>query len=178
MKDLTLLRPFDLEAAKRGDPLLYESHRAIFTAGPNAAGECVFDIEDRGFIVVGTNCRVALSTIKMAPLAWVEDRPVYAGDNLCFLDKREGIARGIREGFLIFEPSVGFPEYQLPESFTWNKPQVKLTLTVDEALAIYVEGRKFAYRFPGQNPYLENTVEGLLWNFGCRLQELEKPGQI
>jgi len=174
MKDLTLLRPFDLEAAKRGDPLLYESHRAIFTAGPNGVGEYVFDVETRGFMVAGSKCSVTFSSVKMAPLAWVEDRPLYVGDKLFFSDGREGFARGIRAGFLIFEPKVGFPEYQLPESFTWNKQQVKSTLTVDEALAIAGEGRKFAYRFPGQNPYPESTVEGLLWNFGSRLQELEK----
>lgn len=78
-KDYSLLRPFDLEAAKRGEPTCwYDGTVASFVAASDAANEFhCFRIDEEGRLRMASG-----SDVRMAPLAWVEGRPVYAGDVL------------------------------------------------------------------------------------------------
>lgn len=88
-KDYSLLRPFDLEAAKRGEAICWinnEQHQE-YVAGPDSAGDIVF-IAKGGYGEFGFRQE---SHFRMAPLAWVrvsaDDptlRPVYKGDVLWY----------------------------------------------------------------------------------------------
>lgn len=76
-KDYSLLRPFDIEAAKRGEKVCCidgAPRTLILEAGPD--GEHVFkSLSGNCFLSDG-------SSLRMAPLAWVEGKPVYKGDVL------------------------------------------------------------------------------------------------
>lgn len=83
-KNLELLRPFDLESAKAGTLLCSEA--AIlngepawkYAAGPDASGRIVaVKISDGNFAAASRP-----EAFRMAPLCWVEGRPVYQGDRL------------------------------------------------------------------------------------------------
>lgn len=83
--DKTLLRPFDLEAAKSGAELLLHGTDTICTyvAGPDPFGRIVVKINDNGAFIF----RDKEGDLKMAPLCWVRRSlsdaamlPVYRGD--------------------------------------------------------------------------------------------------
>ena len=159
-----LLRPFDLEAAKRGDLLLTDyfdgARRSMFTAGPNAQGEHIFDIEGHGFVVVGGRCRATLSNFYMAPICWVEDRPVYKGDTLYqnypSLVAPRIVASGNEDRIVDTNGNWNGLRH-----FNWNKQQVKSTLTADDAERIVVEGR-LSRAESRPNKYSAGTVENVL----------------
>jgi len=76
------LRPFDLEAAKAGVPVQLIGHTPIkmtYVAGPDSAGKYIFTVPD-GRFTRPESCEV--ERLRMAPLAWLEGRPVYKGDRL------------------------------------------------------------------------------------------------
>lgn len=81
-KDYSLLRPFDLEAARAGEPIcaLVNGGTKVaprtFVAGPDSMGYFVVVPED-GCYRFGR-----AHEYRMAPLYWVEGRPVYPGDVL------------------------------------------------------------------------------------------------
>jgi len=82
-KDYSLLRPFDLEAAKAGALLTKQgpvnsSAKSPFTlaAGPGTDGDCAVQDALGNIWVCHGDC------LCMEPLAWVEGRPVYKGDVL------------------------------------------------------------------------------------------------
>lgn len=77
-KDYSLLRPFNLEAAKRGEPICFSSGAEItrFIDGPDSVGDLVFVVPDGQFYITRKKA------IRMAPICWVEGRPVYRGDVL------------------------------------------------------------------------------------------------
>ena len=87
-KDYSLLRPFDLEAAKTGTPLIeiYMHESKVITdeeigtyiAGPNNLNEYVISFSTSGYVIY----TVSIKDVRMAPLAWVEGKPVYKGDVL------------------------------------------------------------------------------------------------
>ena len=87
-KDYSLLRPFDLEAAKRGEPILWIDHPIRWVA-----------LSDK--------------ELRMAPLCWVEGRPVYKGDVLYRPGINDGpvvaLEIGNEEGdiYLSFEDDAG-----------------------------------------------------------------------
>lgn len=79
-KDYSLLRPFDLEAAKSGELFVFNDCGELlprkFIAGPDIDG---------GVVVQDTDGRFQVSQslpYNMAPLCWVEGKPVYKGDVL------------------------------------------------------------------------------------------------
>lgn len=77
-KDYSLLRPFDLEKAKAGEAICYYqdgTHREFIT-GPDDHGYFVIKSQD-GWFRFGKH-----EDYRMAPLAWVEGKPVYKGDVL------------------------------------------------------------------------------------------------
>lgn len=74
--DYSLLRPFDIYAAKRGDTLFdLFGGRVHFVDGPDNGGKFAVRIDGHFASVLGDQLR-------MAPLGWVEGRPVYKGDVL------------------------------------------------------------------------------------------------
>ena len=76
-----LLRPFDLEASKPGAPahLVGRNIPLTYVAGPDSAGKYIFTVSD-GRFARPESCD--LERLRMAPLAWLEGRPVYKGDHL------------------------------------------------------------------------------------------------
>lgn len=82
-KDYSLLRPFDLEAAKAGALM---TDIGIGTCNVEAAWRYVAGPDFNGNIIVerlrdGSFANPASTSIfRMAPLCWVEGRPVYPGD--------------------------------------------------------------------------------------------------
>ena len=90
--DYSLLRPFDLEAAKRGESIcLRNGNEAKFLAHEQGHSY----LKDWGVIVLsphgisthsenGLRWRDGTSSydLCMAPLCWLEDKPVYKGDKL------------------------------------------------------------------------------------------------
>ena len=87
-KDHSQLRPFDLEAAKAGAKLFY-------TITVNGETECTFiDADEDGWVCVryeqfGLSLHRPAnvkSYMRMAPLCWVEGKPVYKGDVLYWKD--------------------------------------------------------------------------------------------
>lgn len=76
-KDYSLLRPFDLEKAKQGEPICwYLNSMVVLFVGISINKEVVYKNQD-DFI-----CFTNADKIKMAPLCWLEDKPVYKGDIL------------------------------------------------------------------------------------------------
>lgn len=80
-KNLSLLRPFDLEKAKAGEPICNASGEPRkFDNGPDEDGMIgVFYVDGSG---LGRSVWGRPNDYRMAPLGWVDDRPVYEGDNL------------------------------------------------------------------------------------------------
>ena len=125
--DYSLLRPFDLEAAKAGEELVCSHDGGLrkYVAGP--------DTEDK--IIVADASGVFQKSVyyrehyAMAPLAWVEGKPVYKGDVLyikCLSDKTTitGICNQTDKtlGKLLQCTSHGAI---WEENLTWNPPKVK-----------------------------------------------------
>jgi hypothetical protein len=82
MKNHRLLRPFDAAAAARGERICNFCGDELwdFVAGPDSVGNLVVKIKDDGRYVDPKKCPV--SGFRMAPLCWVEGKPVYKGDTL------------------------------------------------------------------------------------------------
>lgn len=82
-KAFSRLRPFNLEAAKRGEPICwYDDGERVRYIGQSAAhdgGACVEFLEGE---CVGQFETYAPIYLRMAPLCWVEGKPVYKGDRL------------------------------------------------------------------------------------------------
>jgi hypothetical protein len=75
-KDYSLLRPFNLEAAKAGEAICYDNAiRCKYIAGPDRVGSIAYEGYD-GLLYTATY------GFRMAPLAWCEGKPVYKGDVL------------------------------------------------------------------------------------------------
>lgn len=121
-----LLRPFDLEAAKRGDLLTDVcGNEYTFVAESGPDGDHAIRQKSDGNVFVDR-----ASALRMAPLAWVEGKPVYPGDVLYYNEKSEyliGEARTVdslhKSGRgLVFTNSQWGPFDEL----TWAAPKVPL----------------------------------------------------
>ncbi len=78
-KDYTLLRPFDAEKAKAGEPICY------YDASPRTLAAVPDSRNDPHICVKSGDGRLGLEParhFRMAPLAWVDGKPVYKGDVL------------------------------------------------------------------------------------------------
>jgi len=70
-KDYSLLRPFDLEAAKRGEKICNGNETILrFTAGPHIKNNSVVTENEFGFFTIHKD------SLFMLPLAWVEMQEV------------------------------------------------------------------------------------------------------
>jgi hypothetical protein len=117
-KDYSPLRPFDLEAAKRGDAICWSGNGSFpgkYLAGPDKANEIAFQDSDGDLYVAHTE------KFAMAPLAWVEGRPVYRGDVLwCRFGNRHVIVK-VDGDQVWFESETWLDRKEL----TWTPPAVK-----------------------------------------------------
>jgi hypothetical protein len=132
-KDYRLLRPFDLEAAKRGENIAFigvELEPREFIAGPDSNGTIIIKDDTGQF-----QSSVSYPYV-MLPITWVEGRPVYNGDVLYYrnskvsicvtgLNKHDG--KGLN-GQLI-ESCEGFTKdedmWAPVDCWTWQKPKTK-----------------------------------------------------
>ena len=86
-KNYSLLRPFDLEAAKRGELVCWgDGDGPLRYVGKATGGAYAACFEWIGGTHNGTFETYARGDLRMAPLCWVEGRPVYKGDTLYFDD--------------------------------------------------------------------------------------------
>jgi len=123
-KDYSLLRPFDEAAAKRGEMICYKStpgtNIKTFLAGPDAYGYIAY---------VGSNDKLYTGRVAdfcMAPLAWVEGKPVYPGDTLYWRPEgRKFVARAV-EHDCGNEWVIGTDDCNyLTENITWTPQMMK-----------------------------------------------------
>lgn len=118
MKNYNLLRKFDLEAAKSGQPCCYddESGARYYVAGPDE-GDLVCTSEK-------TNGNLRLDDLKelrMKPLCWVEDKPVYVGDMLYY------ISGSILVSGFSFTGLLEYGSFRIhPDGCSWKKPGRKV----------------------------------------------------
>jgi hypothetical protein len=129
-KKYELLRPFDLEAAKRGDVVCGSSGEITRFVGESNSGDniaiCEYYMKVNGChgLTVGY---FDFSVLRMEPLAWVEDYPVYRGDLLYYLDSMAGWQEFIahdggingEEVYLQFEAAM---TGVYVKNLTWKKP--------------------------------------------------------
>lgn len=83
-KNLKLLRKLDFDKLKPGDALCDTLGRPdwIFVAGPDTQNRVICQYKTTGTF----NNPISVDELRMVPLAWVEDRPVYCGDMLYHTD--------------------------------------------------------------------------------------------
>lgn len=117
-KDYSLLRQFDLEAAKRGDPVcLPDGAPVAYVAGPNRLNTVVCQWRDEQFKLANRG------QLRMAPLCWVEDKPVYKGDVLWHIRRGRIVASHMIDGKFLCEE--GIDSGDRVENLTWTPPRVK-----------------------------------------------------
>lgn len=86
--DFSLLRPFDLEAAKRGEAICFNDgdgpleYLGTPVAGDRKNGDWAFRWVRSARPLTGNVAIYRAENIRMAPLCWVEGRPVYKGAKL------------------------------------------------------------------------------------------------
>lgn len=129
-KDYSLLMPFDLEAAKRGELVLFTEEAArcdVFVAGSPSGTHC-FSKPNGALYLANEN------NVRMAPLAWVEGRPVYKGDVLfghwkgswpsgyVITGQENGVPVGYRKG--IERQTLG-SRLSDDGDYSWIPPKVK-----------------------------------------------------
>lgn len=126
-KDYSLLRPFDLEAAKLGEKICYfeDGQLATFVGLSDQDDDdlCVRWEETLNGVMKDKYAMIQITLFRMAPLAWVEGRPVYKGDVLYGLGNEKS---GIAKEFGVFFDNggrCGWHEDHL--GFTWQKPKTK-----------------------------------------------------
>lgn len=132
-KDYSLLRPFDLEAAKAGEAICFKgvesSTSVTYVAGPDKAENIICDVG-------GYFKEYFHTALWMAPLAWVEGKPVYKGDVLYrpTLGPQKYVAERIERDddgdvFLRYANGGGSSWLEGPEDMgldvTWTPPKVK-----------------------------------------------------
>ena len=120
-KDYSLLRPFDLEAAKRDELITTlfldgEMVTHAFVTGPDDHGGFVVKTPD-GWFRFGKE-----SDYRMAPLAWVEGKPVYKGDVLYDRNGQKCVAKSITLGGTLESEETTLLRF-FPE-LTWNQPKI------------------------------------------------------
>lgn len=136
-KDTSLLRPFDLEAAKNGELLIctHDFTGREYVAGPDNSGRIIVKDNYGEFQL----SQYYNDHYRMKPLAWCEGKPVYKGDVLYWNNYRgykfvvgdgiiyDTIIKGLTydvSGELLYgeEGNSGVTANDL----TWSKPKQKV----------------------------------------------------
>lgn len=135
-KDYSLLRPFDLEAAKAGEIVQwYQDNSTLEYIGPSTSlGEAGCFKWLSGEDTTGTYEGYKAEQLRMAPLAWVEGKPVYKGDTLySHFFKSGGQSQDgsfTVTGYRVSDDSfyaaeISYTAATLVSSCSWNNPKVK-----------------------------------------------------
>lgn len=123
-KDYSLLKPFDLEAAKRGEKVLDNFNFLVeFVAEGGSDGEHCWRRNSNNLFVATSE------EFSMAPLAWVEGKPVYKGDKPyafegLYKGKQVTIEGEYSENALAVKSQFSNANV-LIDNLTWNLPKVK-----------------------------------------------------
>ncbi len=82
-----LLRPFDLEMAKDGNPMVsdYEKNELVYVAGPHVDTEEIVVEYVAGYLIYYAK------DLRMSPLCWLHEKPVYKGDKLWSLSYKQWV---------------------------------------------------------------------------------------
>lgn len=119
-KDYSLLRPFDLEAAKRGEAIDDTfGGRVVLVDGPDVGGRYSVRVDGHFAVVLG-------SSLRMAPLCWVEGKPVYKGDTLYYKDGEKVVVQKSSgsEKIVILSDEFGYCS-EHADDLTWTQAKVK-----------------------------------------------------
>lgn len=137
-KDYTLLRPFDMDAAKRGEAICFYDGLVLQDVTITKLGSICGRWSGDSAESIWSGAEIA--DFRMAPLCWVEGKPVYSGDVLYRPAKgTQGfVADRIYRGgngdvYLIYENEgaswLEGPEWtrleEMWNSVTWTPPKVK-----------------------------------------------------
>lgn len=162
MNDFNLLRPFDPEAAKRGEPLVTLDSGSFrkYIAGPDRRGRFVTET-DQGMFIIGK-----AEHYRMAPLGWIEDKPVYRGDKLWHKLRDEWIIADSfnAAGAVCEKASGGIGDW--PANLSWTKPERVSTLSASDARRIIKEGVQARCKLNQECPYPPETAEHVLFEKG------------
>lgn len=124
-KNYGLLRPFDMEAAKRGEIICAKGGGGEwqYVAGPDSNGNLCL-LTSSGTFIAGNGC--SEHSVRMAPLCWVEEQPVYKGDKLWHTGTEKWITAYALGSFSVPTVTVeGDPAGYHIDSLTWEAPKVK-----------------------------------------------------
>lgn len=136
-KDYSLLRPFDLEAAKAGEIVQwYQDNSTLEYIGPSTSlGEAGCFKWLSGEDTTGTYEGYKAEQLRMAPLAWVEGKPVYKGDVLysSFFKEHPSDKENLTGHFVVggygtdgqFYKAANAAFRTTINSCSWNNPKVK-----------------------------------------------------
>ena len=122
-KYYSLLRPFDLEAAKRGEKFAFigvELEPREFIAGPDSTGTIIIKDDTGQF-----QSSISYPYV-MLPLTWVEGRPVYKGDVLYYKSDKESaiVVNGDSYSVSVETNDCGICT-ECINDLTWQKPKTK-----------------------------------------------------
>lgn len=136
-KDYSLLRPFDLEAVKHGEKICNSEGDELwdYVAGPDAHGILCVEVKSAKSLLCnsGTSSRY----FRIAPLAWVEGKPVYRGDTVY---TKEGRAVVVKE--MYHDHALTDGEWVVScEYATWQKPKTKR----EGWMNLYESGENYVY---------------------------------
>lgn len=123
-KNYNLLRPFDLEAAKRGEAVTFKTVPRVlhYVSGPDVGGTVC--VKDEG----GQFGLYKHEYLRMAPLCWVEGKPVYKGDVLYDKETRipyKYIAHSIDSYGRLRSDGTTNGTLEDPKYLSWTPPKVK-----------------------------------------------------
>ena len=125
-KDYSLLRPFDLEAARDGAAIVAlvdggtKMEPRGFVKGPDCMGYCVV-VTDEGVYRLGK-----AHEYRMAPLCWVEGKPVYPGDVLWQTTPAGDVLKRKAKGsYLEFEETGSWAMDGSVSKLSWAEPPPK-----------------------------------------------------
>lgn len=125
-KDYSLLRPFDLEAAKRGELLCDVEARVFwsYVAGPDSLSKYILKVDHAPMSNGEFTYPTSAAPLRMAPLCWVEGKPVYKGDvlyqNTAALPGDRVVVDGNEDGII---DNQG--RWNGRSHLTWTPPKVK-----------------------------------------------------
>lgn len=163
-KNYDLLRPFDLDKFKAGDLVVWsleideEVETGKFVAGPDCnRGICILWDKDSGLQTYDDTEQTEF--LRMAPLAWVEGKPVYKEDVLYDWWRGSRIVVGVAGEYLKLVTRKGEPWSLLHQStISWTPPKPKT-----KQLTMFA--------------YLDTRSGYLTWNTSECLEQMRVPSE-